>query len=275
MISSISFNPDYSGLYAAGSFSGDISVYAENSGAQSFFDIVRLGYGVDTLKWSPCGRYLWISGRNNPEITCWDVRNTKRQVGTVTRSISSNQRNKFAIDPWGQYLIAGDDQGKILSFDTQTFKCIREIDTGCCNTVNACHFHPYSALIIASQGERTFNMPSLSESSTDSDKDDDTDSEQEKTGTTIETEKVVCDQATETTSTGENHIIIADDSIASLLGKRKALLMAKEKSQSGSIKSRTTVEREYSKVSPESRVVVFSLEKMPSSTTEQISTSTM
>lgn len=171
MISCISFNPDYSGVYAAGSFAGDVSVYAENSGSQSFFDVVRLGYGVSSTKWSPCGRYLWVGGRNSAEITCWDVRGSKRQVGKVTRSMATNQRNYFDIDPWGQYVLTGDDSGKLLCYNAKTFELVAEMNTSVHSSISSCHFHPYSSIILACQGERTYKKHVYDDEESDSDTD--------------------------------------------------------------------------------------------------------
>lgn len=169
LISCISFNPDYSGVYAAGSFAGDVSVYAENSGSQSFFDIVRLGYGVSSIKWSPCGRYLWVGGRNSTEVTCWDVRGAKKQVGKIARSMATNQRNYFDVDPWGQYVLTGDDSGKLLCYSAKTFDLVAEVDTSVRSSISSCHFHPYSSIILACQGERTFTKDVCDQDGSDSD----------------------------------------------------------------------------------------------------------
>jgi telomerase Cajal body protein 1 len=57
IISTLEFNPDYSGAYAAGSYAHSISVYAENA-RDSVLEL-DMAFGVTCLKWSPCGCQLW------------------------------------------------------------------------------------------------------------------------------------------------------------------------------------------------------------------------
>ncbi len=85
IISSIVFNPDRSGSYAAGSYSpSSVGIYVENAQG-SVLDIPNLdsecGKGITHMKWSPCGNYLWIGGRKHDQIVCWDLRNTRSQIG--------------------------------------------------------------------------------------------------------------------------------------------------------------------------------------------------
>jgi WD40 repeat protein len=51
------------------------------------------GTGVSTLKWSPCGKYLLVAERRSDEVQVYDIRDTRRQVSTMTgRMGDSNQR---------------------------------------------------------------------------------------------------------------------------------------------------------------------------------------
>lgn len=286
MISCISFNPDYSGLYAAGSFAGDISVYSENSGSQSFFDIIRLGYGVNSLLWSPCGRYLWVSGRNHPEISCWDVRGSKRKVGAISRSISTNQRHIFDIDPWGNCLISGDDRGRILYYNTKTFEYMGEIDTGVCSTVNACHFHPFSAVVLASQGERTFPMQISSLDDSSDDDDDDTEDESqakvpiqesivESNCNPVEQKSNVPGDENQSCDNNDNYETketIEDDLLMTLLGKRRALMEGQktvatcdESVYNGNTSNKIPIakaNRLHESICSESRILAYSFQKL-------------
>ena len=76
----------------------------------------------------------------------------------------------FDIDPWGQYLCTGTQDGRILFFDTLTFQQVCEVPfsrhpdlaTGkgdgrsSSNCVNSVLFHPYYSLLTAISGERQF-----------------------------------------------------------------------------------------------------------------------
>ncbi|EKX50697.1 hypothetical protein GUITHDRAFT_134835 [Guillardia theta CCMP2712] len=75
IISCISFNPDRSGLYAAGSYSRHIALLASPAGKLLYTLNGHRG-GVTWLAWSPCGNYLYSGARKDDEILCWDVRNT-------------------------------------------------------------------------------------------------------------------------------------------------------------------------------------------------------
>ena len=111
IISVLKFNPDYSGCYAAGSYSHNITVYVENMKG-SALELKDIDFGVSCLKWSPCGCMLWAGGRAHSDLICWDLRNTRNELGRVKRSLSTNQKMQFDIDPWGKYLCSGTQDGK-------------------------------------------------------------------------------------------------------------------------------------------------------------------
>ena len=111
LISCIDFNPDRSGVYAVGSYSNSMGIYAEGS-PSCVLEITKLDCSISNIKWSKDGCYLWAAGRSNQHILCWDVRYTRQEVGRVYRDGSSNQRIGFDIDPWNEYVVTGGRQGK-------------------------------------------------------------------------------------------------------------------------------------------------------------------
>jgi hypothetical protein len=185
LISALAFNPDYSGAYAAGSYAHSVGIYVENIPECALL-FGNIEFGVTCMKWSPCGHYLWVGGRNNDNIHCYDIRSTQSIVGTVQRKLSSNQRMTFDIDPWGKYLCTGDQDGQVLFYNTSTFELAHTIpselsankkSSACDNTqyskcVNSVAFHPYSALLGLARGERTF---AVDIGAPDSDSDDEGD----------------------------------------------------------------------------------------------------
>jgi WD40 repeat protein len=111
IISCLSFNPDCSGAYAAGSYANSVSIYVENSQGAAL-ELSGIEFGATHLKWSPCGNNLWVGGRAHDDIVCWDLRQTRSELGRVKRSLSNNQRLVFDLDPWGCYLATGSQDGE-------------------------------------------------------------------------------------------------------------------------------------------------------------------
>ena len=171
LISSLAFNPDYSGAYAAGSYAHSVGVYVENMPDCALL-FGNIEFGVTHMRWSPCGHYLWVGGRNNDNIHCYDIRTTQSVVGSVKRKLTSNQRMAFDIDPWGKYLCTGDQDGQVLFYNTTTFELVHtvpnetsassfnggdmKLDAQYSKCVNSVAFHPFSALLGVARGERTF-----------------------------------------------------------------------------------------------------------------------
>ena len=65
---------------------------------------------------------------------------------------------QFSLDPWGNTLATGTEDGRLLVFDTQTFEQLYE-DKVSQHCVNSVSFHPYAAMLIATSGQRNFDLP--------------------------------------------------------------------------------------------------------------------
>lgn len=107
MISCIAFNPDRSGLYAAGSFSRTVGLYSENG--DELLDLLG-GHagGITQVTFSPDGNYLYTAARRDSEIICWDLRQTGGEVFRLPRAGDTNQRIAFDIHSSGRWLSTGD-----------------------------------------------------------------------------------------------------------------------------------------------------------------------
>jgi len=73
VISALAFNPDYSGIYAAGSYAKTICLYSEAEG-ELYGTLEGHVGGITKLKFSPCGNYLYSGARKDPNVLCWDIR---------------------------------------------------------------------------------------------------------------------------------------------------------------------------------------------------------
>jgi WD40 repeat protein len=65
---------------------------------------------------------------------------------------------QFALDLWGNTVATGTEDGNLLVYDTQTFENIYD-DKVSNNCVNGVSFHPYSSMLIATSGQRNFDLP--------------------------------------------------------------------------------------------------------------------
>ncbi|CAG8580198.1 12420_t:CDS:10 [Ambispora gerdemannii] len=163
VISCIAFNPDNSGLYAAGSYSKTIGLYDEKNN-ELLYLLRNLYSGVTQIKFSPDGYYLFSASRRDNFIHCWDIRNTGDVLFKLDRVGDTNQRLAFDIDSSGRYLITGDQNGKILVYNISNptenkediSRSIVEFSAH-----NATMFHPTLPLIVSCSGQRKFNTDVL------------------------------------------------------------------------------------------------------------------
>jgi telomerase Cajal body protein 1 len=83
LISSLAFNPIHTGLFAAGSYDSGSGVYLYQENMKAAVDHLTGGeeVGVTCLKWSVCGNCVWVGGRKNSIISCYDIRSPKVELG--------------------------------------------------------------------------------------------------------------------------------------------------------------------------------------------------
>lgn len=156
LVSAIAFCPDYSGAYAVGTFSNHITVYVENAGSSPALELDSLGFGVTCLRWSPDGVKLWAGGRNCDDIICFDLRNTRSEIGRISRLCRSQQRYSFALDPWGARVWTGSQSGELVCFDADTFQPVWRCDQAEADATHSVAIHPFSSLLAVASGQRLF-----------------------------------------------------------------------------------------------------------------------
>lgn len=111
IVSCFSFNPDRSGVFAAGAYDGSVALYDVNTREQLLLLHGHAG-GVTHARFSPDGNYLYTGARRDDRVLCWDVRATSGVVYALHRgSEGTNQRLGFDIEPGGRHLLAGGTVG--------------------------------------------------------------------------------------------------------------------------------------------------------------------
>ncbi|KAI4898358.1 hypothetical protein NFI96_000663 [Prochilodus magdalenae] len=166
IISCLAFSPSQA-VYACGSYSRTVGLYSCEDGSLLALLPQRHNGGVTHLLFSPDGYHLYTGGRKDPEILCWDLRDPGRVVFSLPRTVSTNQRIYFDLDPSGRYLMSGDTAGVMSVWDTLTappdgneevlqpflqFQTHRD----CTNGIS---IHPFMPLVASSSGQRQFPWP--------------------------------------------------------------------------------------------------------------------
>ena len=158
IISCFAFAPDYSGLYAAGSYSGTTGLYTEGSPGL----IVQLGEhtgGVTQVSFSYDGKLLYTAARCDPAIRCWDVRMTCRVLASFERSCPTNQRVGFElIGGLSDGLITASHDGRILVYETASPQKPPTTLLTFDDATNAATIHPHLPLLGVAVGERRFPL---------------------------------------------------------------------------------------------------------------------
>eukprot|EP00898_Chlorokybus_atmophyticus_P003145 jgi/Chlat1/3831/Chrsp26S03979 len=158
IISCMAFNPDKSGMFAAGSYSQTTGLYSE-ANCEPLFVLHGQHGGITHLQFSQDGNYLYTGARRDREILCWDIRNTGNVLYRLHRPTeSTNQRITFDIDISGRYLCTGGEDGKVRMFDLQTGELASSF-TAAEDTVNGFAFHSGLPLAATSSGQRRFVLP--------------------------------------------------------------------------------------------------------------------
>ncbi|XP_026581041.1 telomerase Cajal body protein 1, partial [Pseudonaja textilis] len=171
IISCIVFSPTQP-LYACASYAKTVGLYSRVEGDPLAMLVGHHG-GVTHAVFSPDGVYLFTGGRKDAEILCWDLRQPGEIVFSLPRTVSTNQRMYFDLDPSGRYLLSGSTSGQITVWDTSqpppadppaTLQpLLRFQAVGDC--VNGISLHPSLPLLATTSGQRQF--PDLLDSGED------------------------------------------------------------------------------------------------------------
>eukprot|EP01133_Synstelium_polycarpum_P001470 gene1470-1707_t len=160
LVSCLTFDPARAtGLFAASTYNGNIGLFDEANDV--LVDILPYPKGaplrgVTQTMFSRDGYLVFAGYRKSSAIIGWDIRNTTAQeIHYFERSLDSNQRIQFDLDPSGKYLVTGGQDGTLSTFSLATSSLIssQHLSNTC---LNAATFHPYLPLLATSFGQRHF-----------------------------------------------------------------------------------------------------------------------
>ncbi|OQR83863.1 hypothetical protein ACHHYP_14198 [Achlya hypogyna] len=160
IIASLHFNPDHSKMYAAGSYSGQTCIYAEDSGEEYLRLEGHDGQGITQVQFSPDGKYLLTGARKHNAVLVWDIRHTMQVLHQLPRQCPTNQRIAFDIHCGGRYVATGSEDKRVLLYDLLTGDCVNEI-AGFSDAVNGVSFFPSgtTAQLASCTGQRHYEVP--------------------------------------------------------------------------------------------------------------------
>ncbi|KAF8583854.1 hypothetical protein K439DRAFT_1617196 [Ramaria rubella] len=118
IISALAFCPDYSGLYAAGTFSSSLVLFAESNQAEIIQCLGGVKGPVTQVKFNPMQPHiLYATSRQTNSILSWDIRgHTSTPLQEFERFGLTNQRLSFDVDAYGTTMVTGDKDGFISCF---------------------------------------------------------------------------------------------------------------------------------------------------------------
>ncbi|KAF8518200.1 WD40-repeat-containing domain protein [Gautieria morchelliformis] len=161
IVSSLAFCPDYSGLYAAGTFSSSLVLFAENSQAEIIQSLGGVHGPITQVKFNPMQPHIvYATSRQSNTILGWDIRgDTSIPLKKFERPGLTNQRLSFDLDMYGSALVTGDQDGFISCFDLYAedsekpslrYKAHND-------AIAATALHPFKPALLSVSGSRHFN----------------------------------------------------------------------------------------------------------------------
>ena len=163
IISCLAVSPDYSGLFAAGSYAGVVGLYVDSSPTM----LCALGGhrgGVTHVRFSHDGTYLFSGARQDDAILCYDVRRSQAPLASFERRCATNQRIGFDLSPDSRALLTGGEDGRVLVYDVLQPQQPPAVWLTYPDAVNAAVLHPFLPLLGVAVGQRHFPLPAEDDS---------------------------------------------------------------------------------------------------------------
>ncbi|KAG5561490.1 hypothetical protein RHGRI_004515 [Rhododendron griersonianum] len=156
IISAIAFSPSHTKMLATGSYCQTTAIYSEDN-MELLYILHGQEGGVTHVQFSKDGNYLYTGGRKDPYILCWDIRKAVDIVYKIYRSSeNTNQRIAFDVEPSGQHLGTGGQDGLVHIYNLQTGQWVSSFQAAL-DTVNGFSFHPFLPMAASSSGHRRFD----------------------------------------------------------------------------------------------------------------------
>ena len=153
-------------LLATGSYDGSVVIQDPNAPKSDFsLKGAKLG-GVSGLKFSSCGRFIYVGSRKQDDVYRWDIRQPKQPLVKYFRNAQpTNQRLEFDVSSQGR-LATGSADGGVLVYDVDAQASGTRINQYN-QAVNGIGFSPSGAYLAYSVGERGSSTSSSSEEEED------------------------------------------------------------------------------------------------------------
>ncbi|KZV94989.1 WD40 repeat-like protein [Exidia glandulosa HHB12029] len=191
IVSSLAFCPDYSGIYAAGSFTSALWLFAEGQGAQPVCRLKgiasaitqvrpmlrRISAHATQVKFNPAyPQLLYAACRQRNSIYAWDTRNPSAPYATYERKSSTNQKLWIDVDASGTWLVTGGTDGSVSFFNLTSELEVNEPEHSFHahdDAVGSVALHPIEMKLLTVSGSRHFEETAQVNEGSDSDFKDD------------------------------------------------------------------------------------------------------
>ncbi|KAE9414379.1 hypothetical protein Angca_006903 [Angiostrongylus cantonensis] len=169
-------NKAFDGVYAAGSYDGNVGFYSDRTNSlECMFSTESAG--ITDMHYSYDGQRLFIATRKKNEISCYDMRMPGNLLFNMLRPFTTNQRACFEVDSAGHYLFSGTSEGDLAAFDLACgatekvpafSRKVAECSVPCVSI-----YEGKPPMVALCTGERVFPAPRVGRTSpSDSDSDD-------------------------------------------------------------------------------------------------------
>ncbi|KAH7698530.1 WD repeat containingantisense to TP53-like protein, partial [Aphelenchoides avenae] len=180
ILSCFAMCPTFDGVYAVGSFAGNVGLYSDRTDSCDCLFPTR-NEGVTLMEYSADGNYLYVGYRKDSVIQCFDLRFPGQVLHNLERPATTNQRIFFQIDPYDRYLFSGSSTGEVLIHDLKEARPSADLKEpveakwrvkASDAAVTGLSLHPGLPLLATTTGQRVFPSPTIEASDHDSEESD-------------------------------------------------------------------------------------------------------